>query len=390
MKLLYMTNVNLKGDISYGILKKIFGQVNAFDQLGYDVDLYFPCGNDYILYETDRDYYSCYGGLKSNSIINTLKRKSAACHLSKIMQNLNYDVLYVRFSSLNINTLFFLRSIQGLTKCVILEIPTYPYIKEKYIRMQEPTGIKQLKFIKYCFIDFVVRTMIKNFLHFIVLTIPKKRLWGIPVVSIENGIDYNKVVDRKRIKDKKTITLFAVTLIEEWQGLDRLVYGIHNYVNKKGNNGRINCVIAGDGPVREKLKSLVQKLHLENSIIFCGKKSGKALDALYDQADIAIGSLGRHRHQANAVSTLKTKEYCAKGIPFIYSNDEPTLNGKESFALKVPADDSAIDIDAVIMLYNRMIDNSEVTKEMKKLARERYDWIHQIRTINDKIQYYLS
>ncbi|MEG2480028.1 MAG: hypothetical protein RSA50_07120, partial [Mucinivorans sp.] len=51
-------------------------------------------------------------------------------------------------------------------------------------------------------------------------------------------------------------------------------------------------------------------------------------DDLFEQADIAIGSLARHRSGITTIKTLKNREYAARGIPFIYSEKyqmlEPT------------------------------------------------------------------
>ena len=114
--------------------------------------------------------------------------------------------------------------------------------------------------------------------------------------------------------------------------------------------------------------------------------SGEALDFMYDEADLAIGSLGRHRQNTNQVSTLKIKEFCARGKPFIYSNDEPTLNGLEEFALKVPANDSSIDFKKVIQFYLKVEKSVEIPKRMRKIAIEKYDWVHQIKIIHNEIQ----
>lgn len=387
LKLLYITGLNIKYYASFGILKKILGQVNAFITLNYDVDLCFFVDNDYLLFSTNSEKFYSSKGSRSSSILNTLKGMSALCHLSKEIEQRNYDIVYIRFVSLNINTLLFLKSIKKHTKFIILEIPTFPYMKEKYARTNKKNYFAFIRFLKCCFMDYSIRKLLRRYISFIVLTIPKKSLWRIPVVSIENGIDLQKIGPRNKPVANNKIVFFTATNIENWQGLDRLIYGLSIYYQQNKDDAKeVIIKIAGEGSEKNRLERLVKKLRLEKNVQFFGQKSGKYLDKLYDEADIAIGSLGRHRQKTNMVSTLKVKEYCAKGIPFIYSNDEPALTGREGFALKVPADDSPIDFCEVIDFFKRVHNSQADIIEMKDLAKRKFDWIHQIGLVHNQIQ----
>ena len=50
-----------------------------------------------------------------------------------------------------------------------------------------------------------------------------------------------------------------------------------------------------------------------------GPQHDQQLDAMFEQADFAIGSLGRHRSGITHIKTLKTSEYAARGLAFTYS-----------------------------------------------------------------------
>ena len=75
-------------------------------------------------------------------------------------------------------------------------------------------------------------------------------------------------------------------------------------------------------------------MYLENNVFFWGAKSGDELKDFVNRADIGIASLGMHRLGLNVASTLKVKEYCAYGLPFIYAYTEKAIEENCEFALK--------------------------------------------------------
>ena len=95
---------------------------------------------------------------------------------------------------------------------------------------------------------------------------------------------------------------------------------------------------------------LINKYHIEKYVIFHGQKMNEELDELFNEADFAIGSLARHRSGIDKIKTLKNREYAARGIPFAYSETDGDFD-KMPYILKVPADESPIDIHRLIRFY---------------------------------------
>ena len=81
-----------------------------------------------------------------------------------------------------------------------------------------------------------------------------------------------------------------------------------------------------------------------------GKMHGEDLDHLFNSCDFGIGSLGRHRVGIDKIKTLKNREYAARGIPFVYSETDTDFDQKP-YVLKVPADETPIDINHIIQFY---------------------------------------
>ena len=80
---------------------------------------------------------------------------------------------------------------------------------------------------------------------------------------------------------------------------------------------------------------------------------------LYDKADIALDCMGRHRVGVYYNSSLKGKEYCAYGVPII-SGVETELDQRKEFQyyLRVPADDTILDMDDIVNYYHKCYDGT--------------------------------
>jgi glycosyltransferase involved in cell wall biosynthesis len=381
MRILYVANVDIHNTSSYGIIRKIFGQINAFQKMNYAVDLSIRYRGRHYLIRCDQDTVVEYGSSIRDNFLNTIAKKDALSTLQDNAAVRDYRLVYIRFVALNLSTFIFIKRMKSIGCKALLEIPTYPYLHERYTKLAKDDFLGFVSYFKSAALEFFITVLLRRYLDFIVLTIPKKSLWRIPVISIENGIEIDKIPVRRIHQTGSRIVLITATNIDKWQGIDRLVKGMHQYYQGSHALQCIELVIVGDGPQKKNLAHMVNKLELDDYVKFLDRMKGRELFKMYDQATMAVGSLGRHRQKTNTVSTLKVKEYCAIGIPFIYSNDEPTLSGNEPFALKLPADDSPVRIEDVIAFYYKIRSDRPLIENMRTFAL-RYDWFNQIGIID--------
>jgi hypothetical protein len=177
----------------------------------------------------------------------------------------------------------------------------------------------------------------------------------------------------QKSKSDDDIHLIGVASIAHWHGYDRVIEGLHNYYyNGKHNTKKVFFHIAGDSSNTEstRYKELVKKYNLSNYVIFYGRKSGKELDVLFNKADIAVGSLGCHRILMRNVRPLKNREYCARGLPFFYSETDDDFEDKD-FILKVPANDDPVNIDVIV---NFVISNKFNAVKIRNYALQNLTW----------------
>lgn len=193
----------------------------------------------------------------------------------------------------------------------------------------------------------------------------------IPSITNGNGFDVNSVAIKQHrpVLDDELHILFIGSTIHRWHGIDRFIRGINDYTGEVKLHFHIvgNCL---DRQYYEKLN----KNKKQKNIFFHGFLTGAPLDALFDQCHVAVGSLGIHRKGLTQTSELKAREYCARGIPYIIAVSDPDFPQDFPYILRLPADESPIDIEQVIAFAKEVCANSDHPKMMRRYAEEHLDW----------------
>lgn len=366
MKLLMLSNEDISNENNLGVFNKLFGQANTFISHKIDVDFIYSelhfmvldklCNNEKIKIRprSTKDYY--------NKILDL------------IISN-KYNVIYIRYPLSDYYFLNFLESVKEIN-CkikIILDFPTYPYKDE--IR-EENILIKDEFFNAY----------LHKYVEFGICYNKLNYIYDIPVYCIGNGIDLkNIVVKSKSIKKTNTIDLIAVANIAFWQGYDRLIEGLKIYYNNNYSDYLVYLNIVGAGNDITKLTNLVNEYGLEDYVIFHGYKSGKDLDELFNNCDIGMGTFGMYRKSMRDGATLKVREYCSRGIPFVLGYEDLDFSTDFKYALKVSNDDIPININTIIEFYNKVYKDKDLAGNMRKYAEENLTWEAKLKPIINKL-----
>lgn len=366
-----------------GYLKKVISQCFTFKKEFDNVYLYLSRKSEAVLYKVEENTtneidvfsYSHFAIFDSSSRLRKIKSffryNSFLTFLSQIIDLYEIDVLYYR-NAHPANKLFNLAKKKDLIK--IIEFPTYPYIEEykKIFSTLEynlfwKTGAKKIE----DFADIIVGIVGDNLLN-----VDKK------FILISNGIRLENIKPKNQL-EKSFINLVSIANVAFWHGYDRVIKGMYEYY-KKNSKKEVYYHCVGEGPELENLKNLVKELKLEKYVIFHGTKTGEELDEIVDTCDIAIGSLGMHRTGLEYGSTLKLREYCARGIPFVYGYNDPDFNNFE-YSLKIENDETPVNIEKVIEFYDS-IKNENYIEEMRKYAEENLTWDIKMKPVIDKMK----
>lgn len=270
------------------------------------------------------------------------------------IKNNSYKILYIRYG-MNASMAFvdFLKRCKCYGCKTFLEIPTYPYDSEK--KMDWSSIYVRETF--YSIIEKYYRKKFDGVITKIVTFSADEFIFNVPTVQLSNAVArIPPLYIRPILSDE--FRIITVASIAFWHGIDRLIEGINIYnlgETPVSTKLKIKLFIVGGGDKIEisRLKELVSKYKLEDSISFTGPLMGKKLDDIFLQCHVAVGCLGCHRKNIKEVKSLKNVEYAMRGIPFVYSETNYDFDGKE-YVHKVPNDDSAINIQNIINFVNNM------------------------------------
>lgn len=354
-----------------GVLKKIIGQIKVFNDAGFKVDLLNVSENkgNYL----SKFFYSLF--YKNQYLLNNYDAFE------------NIDFVYVRhFSPVNRGCLGLLSYLKKNGCRIIYEIPTYPYDGEH-------KGFKGFVFLG---IDKIFRKKLRRYVDCIVTYSQDNTIFDIKTVKIVNGIDCSTISpvdvteyrqDIDRIPTEAAIRLIAVAQFAKWHGYDRLIEGLYEYY-KNNPKKKVFLDFVGDGSVLSQYQEMVNKYGVAQYVVFHGVLTGAALSAVFNQADVAVCSLGCHRIGIFLGSFLKSREYIARGLPMISSTKIDILPNDYQYIQYVSEDDSPIDINAVINFYDRLIrrENRELRiKNIRSFAENNCDMHITMQSVIDNI-----
>lgn len=370
MKALFLTGDSLT-DFG-GISKKIIAQVNALKNHGIEVALSYLKANDRNTFVARYIDEKKIDEFSSNPILSQIQWRTTYKNVYDYVSENGIEVVFIRYIHFA-NPFFtsFLKKLHKKNIKVLLEIPTYPYDQE----------YQELKFTSklVLLIEKLSRRRFKKYVTKILTVTPYKKIFGVPTIEISNGIDPSSIKMVEKNNTVSDINLIGVASMAHWHGYDRLIEGFHDYYRNSINKRKVFFHIVGDNDNAESLryKELVKKYHLEEYIFFYGRKSGEELDAIFNKADLAVGSLACHRISIKDVKSLKNREYCARGLPFFYSETDTEFEGKD-FVFRVPADETPIDIEKI---FEFVCNNNFDTEKIRKYAVDNLSWEKQYRKV---------
>ena len=356
-----------------GISKKIRYQVKGLQQNGHEVHLCY--------YDFDERGHKCrfvddrviadYG----KGMLAALKSRCCLGSIYRFCADNGIEMVYAR-SFMNANPvligLFDKLNDRGI-KC-ITEIPTYPYDTEF-------RGYP-LKYRFPLYVDQLFRRSLMARMQAVVTFSDEPRIFGQRTIRISNGIDLDSI-PLHRPAPQQDIHLVAVAEIHYWHGFDRLVAGMGEYYRQHPDGRRVFLHVVGWEDDRGTasngyltVRQTAEKYGIASYVIHHGRLFGEQLDDVFNQCVFAIGSLGRHRSGISSIKTLKNREYAARGIPFIYSEDDSDFDNKP-YVIKAPADESPVDIQNILSF----IDSHELNPSAIRQSVEHLSWRCQMKRV---------
>jgi len=361
--------------------KKISAQLDHLTDHGIDSIAYSICADDEGQSDKDDIKFIRIPGIEHpGGIIGKIKREyrvtQALKHLISSLDD--RDVIYSRMLYPSLPLSMILRQPRACK--IVIEYQTI-----------EPLEFRLIGQYWYLAIDFLFGSAIRTYTDAIIgvtdeITEYQVRRSGDGRkfhITIGNGFDvFSAPVRQLPRYPENDIHLLSIASVSRWHGLDRLLHGLAIHRGPPG----IVLHIAGGGPELPRLQRLAGELGIGDRVIFHGFTTGKALDALFDQCHIAVGTLGIHRKGLTQTSELKAREYAARGIPYIIAVSDPDFPPDFPYILRLPADETPVDMDQVIAFAMNVSADPDHPQRMRRYAEEHLDWSVKMRRLRDFLE----
>jgi hypothetical protein len=331
-------------------------QAKAFENLGFDVDKVYLSKlgivkNENLVKECNlsnlgiASYYEFFGFLKF--IYNEFNTSE-------------YSAIYIRYMPLGLNLPNFIKRIKTKNNKIIIEIPTIHFINEF-------SGIS-----KYL-ANFQFRRMElnKNYLDNVLYIghLNDSSIFSNKAKRIPNCVNPVSFSLKQKIEYGSEMNLIMTAAHWKWQGIEIILYSIHDYLQLKDKKFNPKILLIGEGLETSKLTLLAKELNLLENVIFIKPLYGMELNDYFDKAHIAIGTISK-----NYVSSLKHREYGVRGIPFIYTNDEDLDD--MFYCKKISLFQNKINFSEIVDFYETIKRNTDVYLPIKirETAAAKFSW----------------
>jgi hypothetical protein len=356
-------------DLTRGITKKVYAQMDAMSEIGHPVKYYTGYTNDgaavfdqdgNVLYE--KKIPGKFGIIK-RVVRNYVLKIVAGDFLNEGVDDI--DIVYIRYLFFDPFSIRLFRNAKKNNRQVILEMHSYPNYHVRGVKMY-PVFV----------VDFLCRKFILPRVDKLVAISDRKTIWGRQAICIDNGIDLENAVIHERVhENKKIIRLISVSY--EWycHGYDRIIKGLAEYYKKEQVEYEVEVYFVGT--VTKKTKNLIKKTNMEQHVKLLGPLYGDELNEAYNQCDIGLGIMAPHRVAHSASSGLKTKEYIAKGIPFVYAG-KPLFDAESfKYGMSIESNEEPVCIDDIVEFYKLLLKEDNIQENMRMWARD-YTWVKEM------------
>jgi hypothetical protein len=159
------------------------------------------------------------------------------------------------------------------------------------------------------------------------------------------------------------IFLKGSSMQQPWAGLERLIASIKARPD-------IPCRLYITGKVFN------PEDYNEPFIKLTGRLEEKELEELINGVDVGVSNLANYMIQFNETTNLKSRDYYARGLPFIQANTMPDIEGTAgaNYYLNLPNNKSLIDMERVVAFIEKMRENHNHPNEMRSFAENELSW----------------
>ena len=367
MRIFFYANTDIY-DKSRGVSKKVINQIRAFRKLNHEIfyTSYIENGiqilnnEDKVIWEKKYTY--------NEKLFHYLRRDLLILNVCKYLEAYPnaFEMCYLRFHFFDRRFYKMLKIMKKKSR-IVVEAHGYPYREWGVSLPVFFLNLRDVFYEPFCrkYIDLVAA--ISNY----------ENIWKRKTLFIDNSVDIESIKIHERHPEENVLNLISVAIEQGYHGYEKIIKGLAYYY-KSGGSRQIYIYMAGE--YLSKTKELVKELALENFVFFTGKLYGKELDNLYDKCDVAIGTFSK-RANCEYGSSIKTKEFFAKGIPFINGWKEYSFDDSCPYVKRFDLKDEYIDFNQIVVFYDKVKRDENLKNNMRRFAEEHFTWEKQFEKI---------
>lgn len=355
MKGIYFSQI--RDDKTYqGAVLKVFDEIKAFEKAGFEM--------------RHVNATPLSAGLRSTHLgKGVCAAIPFTCVFSKFQYEKSfdeYDFYYFRFEAADFWLINFLKQLKkhNPDSKVLIEFPDYP----------NDIWLKKPAMFPIWLKDYCARKRYKGLVdRFVVLNPAYKEVYGVSTINYMNGIDISRIPARKPvIKTDDRIDAIGIGTMFPVHGFERFIKSMAYYYNNGGTRNIVFHIVGkGPGPELQKYINVTKETKMESHVVFEGELAGDELTECYNNCDLGVEVLALYRKGGlNLSSSLKSREYLARGVPIVSGCDIDILLGKEfRYWLRFDNDDSLINIDRIVEFYDKIYSNEPQTEVIHKIRQ---------------------
>lgn len=303
----------------------------------------------------------------------------------------NTDFFYIRYPGASYR---FLKLVKKFGHKVVLEHQSLELDEIKSIMKENLIGFKPSKFLSWIQYSawpfynekYFGHKINKNIRASVAVTNEiadfQRKKGSKTVFTITNGITVKNYTLRQPEGFNNELNLLFLkgsSGYSPWNGFERLVDSIDQYNSLKTNITKIKLFVFGHHTEGEIPK--------RDYIVEGGYITGEELDIVFNKMHLGVSGIQVYLKNFKEGTSLKIREYVARGLPFFYAYTDPDLNEEsKKFAIEFPNDDSLIDMEKVIEFARKALEDKELPLKMRKYAEEHLDYEVKMKKLYQELQ----
>ncbi|NJL40023.1 MAG: colanic acid biosynthesis glycosyltransferase WcaL [Leptolyngbyaceae cyanobacterium SM1_4_3] len=199
------------------------------------------------------------------------------------------------------------------------------------------------------------------------------------------GIDCDKFSFAPRfLREGDRIRLITICRLVEKKGVEYGIRAVAKLVNTHPHlRPRLEYNIAGDGPLKASLETLIQELEIGDTVKLLGWQQQQDLIELLDRSHILLAPSVTSSDGNQEGIPVALMEAMSRGLPVISSlhSGIPELieNGKSGFLIPER------DVDGLAAKLDHLIHHPEIWSDLGKAGRTQVEQHFNIKTLNDRL-----